>query len=179
MGTNQSTPAPERPLPDPDIHPSSPPDGPGTIPPPATPQPDPDTLRQSNPNAGSPDHGLGGGMGVSSERFPVDPQSIDGTGSRGTATRMPDGTWPTLKGGGDEPDQDAEPPNQGTPHPQDPAEGPEYDPRMAAATQEWREDQPAANVQPDPPPVPGATSGTNWQGIDRTVGEENPAGRDS
>lgn len=92
-------PAPEPPLPDPDVQPSSPPGGPQIIPAPATPpgEPGPDPapateVRRSNPNAGSP-AGLAGDLGLSSERVPRDPGSIEGTGSRGSATEATDGTW--------------------------------------------------------------------------------------
>ncbi len=90
-------------------------------------------------------------MGISSERIPDDPGSIEGTGSRGSATDTADGTWPTLAGGGagngDEEEDETE---VRPPHPQEPAEGPEMDDRQQVATQEWRDDQPAANVGPVP-----------------------------
>lgn len=89
------------PLPEPDVLPSSTPDGPQVIPSPSTPEgepgpdPAPDTdVRDSDPNAASR-HGLAGDLGVSSERVPDDPSSIEGTGSRGTAVGQTNGTWPT------------------------------------------------------------------------------------
>jgi hypothetical protein len=70
--------------------------GPGPVPPLPDPEPPPpEDVRASNPNAGGR-LGLAGDMGVSSERLPHDPRSIEGTGSRGTATHAPDGVWPTM-----------------------------------------------------------------------------------
>lgn len=86
-------------------------------------------------------------MGVSSERVPQDRDSIEGTGSRGTATSRANGTWATLGGGGG---NDTEPEGDDRPHPQEPAEGPEMDDRQQQATQEWRENEPAVNVEPEP-----------------------------
>jgi len=49
-------------------------------------------------------------MGVSSERVPLDADSIEGTGSHGTATTRANGTWASLRGGGgndtDQPEDD-------------------------------------------------------------------------
>ena len=65
--------------------------------PPGEPGPDPEPeATGSDPNAGGAD-GLGGSMGVSSERVPDEPHSIEGTGSRGTATTRASGTWPTVE----------------------------------------------------------------------------------
>jgi hypothetical protein len=148
--TDPGTPAPDPPLPEPEVQPSSTPDGPQTIPSPSTPEgepgPDPDQvseaeIRASNPNAASV-QGTVGDLGVSSERIPHDTESIEGTGSRGSATHSADGTWPTL---------------------------------VDEGTQEWTKDQPAANVDPVPGGDPQLSSGTEWEGIDRTVGEERPA----
>ncbi len=76
---------------------STPTPTPPTPPEPDTPPlPDPD-VRDSDPSAASR-NGLGGDMGVSSERVPVDPDSIEGTGSRGTATNTANGIWPTDVG---------------------------------------------------------------------------------
>ena len=61
-------------------------------------------------------------MGVSSERVPTDPSSIEGTGSRGTAIENAHGTWPTFLEGGDP--EDDEPETDDRPHTQEPAEGP-------------------------------------------------------
>jgi hypothetical protein len=141
MATNQSTTpsAPDVPVPEPEVKPSSTPDGPQVVPSPSTPpgEPGPDPEPDED-IVGAP----AGAMGVSSERVPADPGSIEGTGSRGTATGSCVGTWPTSKNG---------------------------------VTQEWREDEPAVNVDPAPRSEPGVTSGTHWEGIDRTVGERNPA----
>lgn len=117
------------------------------------PEPEP-RVTDSDPNAGGPE-GLAGGMGVSSERVSDENDSIEGTGSRGTATSRTNGTWPTLDGGGGGNDTD---PDEGDerPHPQEPAEGPEMDDRQQQATQEWRENQPAANVDPVPDEEPRA-----------------------
>lgn len=137
-------------MPEPDVRPSSTPDGPQVVPAPSTPPgepgPDPDPeVTGSDPNAGG-STGLAGAMGVSSERVPLDPGSIEGTGSRGTATSRTNGTWATLGGGSGSDEQETD----DRPHPQEPAEGPEMDDRQQQATQEWRENQPAVNVDPDP-----------------------------
>jgi hypothetical protein len=172
MGTNQAAPsAPDMPVPEPEVKPSSPPEGPQVVPSPSTPpgEPGPDPEPSPPPKddlTGAPT----GSIGVSSERVPADPGSIEGTGSRGTATGAPAGTWPTATEGEPGPE-----PDESRPHRQDPAAGPELGGRERQESQEWREDQPAANVDPVPPAVPGTSSGTDWQGVDRTVGEENPA----
>jgi len=118
------------PVEEPEVLPSSTPDGPQIIPAPSTPpgepgpDPQPDTdLRDSDPNAGG-EAGLAGGMGLSSERVPDDPTSLEGTGSRGTATSRTNGTWATLLADG-RPDGDDEPETDDGPHPQDPAEAPD------------------------------------------------------
>jgi hypothetical protein len=89
--------------PEPEVRPSSTPDGPQTIPAPGTPEgePGPDAPEAfdnaaSNPNSTGP-AGLSGGMGVSSERTgPAgsDPRSgspVEGTGSKGGAVSRTDG----------------------------------------------------------------------------------------
>jgi hypothetical protein len=90
--------------PEPEVLPSSTPDGPQVIPSPATPEgePGPDAPadyanRPSNPNSTGPE-GLSGGMGVSSERTGpegADPRNagggIAGTGSKGGAVHRTDG----------------------------------------------------------------------------------------
>lgn len=161
-GPGAPSPTPDPPLPEPDIKPSSTPDGPQTIPSPSTPlgEPGPDpqsnlesnrqpdrAVRGSSPHDAD-DRGLGGSMGVSSERMPHDANSIEGTGSHGTATELPNGTWPTMAGGGqgESPDEH-QPPAESEPrppHPQEPAEGPEMDDLQQAATQGWRDKQPPA-----------------------------------
>jgi hypothetical protein len=99
-------------VPEPEVRPSSTPDGPQTIPAPTTPEGEPGPSaptrdeefdnRGSNPNSTGP-HGLSGDMGVSSERTgpasregrPVGGGSggIEGTGSRGTAVQRTDGEF--------------------------------------------------------------------------------------
>ena len=100
-------------VPDPEVKPSSNPDGPQTIPTPHNPphenpmgDPDPEPAekvhfdpRASNPNSGG-DQGLAGDMGVSSERTGPsgsDPAvaGVQGTGSKGTAVGQTDGTFDT------------------------------------------------------------------------------------
>jgi hypothetical protein len=96
--------------PDPEIKPSSTPDGPQTVPAPDNPphesrMGDPGggvhfDNRSSNPNSGG-DAGLSGDMGVSSERTGpsgVDPAraGVEGTGSKGTAVGQTDGTVDTT-----------------------------------------------------------------------------------
>lgn len=102
MSTDPST------TPDPEVLPSSTPDGPQTIPAPTTPEgePGPDAPERfenaaSNPNSTGP-AGLSGGMGVSSERTgPAgeDPRGLDtgiaGTGSKGGAVSRTDGGFDT------------------------------------------------------------------------------------
>jgi hypothetical protein len=94
--------------PEPEVLPSSTPDGPQTIPVPGTPpgEPGPDAPerfdnRASNPNSGG-SAGLSGDMGVSSERTgPADPDPRDagagiaGTGSKGSAVGRTDGGFDT------------------------------------------------------------------------------------
>jgi hypothetical protein len=105
-------------VPDPEIKPSSTPDGPQTIPTPnnpphespmGDPQPQPETqpgesvhfdLRASNPNSGG-DDGLTGEMGISSERtgpagFNPTESDVEGTGSKGTSVSQTDGTADTT-----------------------------------------------------------------------------------
>ncbi len=107
--------------PDPQVLPSSTPDGPQVIPTEGTPegQPEPDPQqtgfdnRASNPNSGGP-AGLSGGMGVSSERTGPeggDPRgmggggaSFTGTGSKGGATGRTDGGLDTSPTTFDAPD---------------------------------------------------------------------------
>lgn len=113
-------------IPEPEVLPSSTPDGPQTIPSPTTPEgePGPDPVgdpvgggasvpfdnRDSNPNSSGP-AGLAGGMGVSSERTgPAadDPASaaggIEGTGSKGGAVYRTDGGLDTSRTSFDAPD---------------------------------------------------------------------------
>ncbi len=96
--------------PDPEVKPSSTPDGPQTIPsedpPHSNPLGDPEPEdgvhfdnRASNPSSGG-DGGLSGDLGISSERTGPDgvepPRSgVQGTGSRGTAVGQTDGTFDT------------------------------------------------------------------------------------
>jgi hypothetical protein len=88
---------------EPEVHPSSTPDGPQTIPAPGTPAgepgPDADQLdeptRASNPSSGGP-QGLAGDLGISSERTGPAGQDpvgfeIAGTGSKGGAVGRTDG----------------------------------------------------------------------------------------
>ena len=105
-------------VPDPEIKPSSTPDGPQTIPTPhnpphespmGDPEPQPETqpgesvhfdLRASNPNSGG-DDGLTGEMGISSERtgpagFNPAASDVEGTGSKGTSVSQTDGTADTT-----------------------------------------------------------------------------------
>ncbi len=79
-------PTPPPPLPEPNVQPSSTPDGPATIPAPSTP-------------LGEPGPDPQGGMGVSSERVPHDPDSLEGTGSHGTAVDTADGYLPPAQAG--------------------------------------------------------------------------------
>ena len=98
-------------VPDPEVQPSSTPDGPQTIPAPATPEGEPGPSaptrdafenRGSNPNSTGP-HGLSGDMGVSSERTGPAAQEgrpvgqghggIEGTGSKGGAVHRTDGEF--------------------------------------------------------------------------------------
>ena len=97
-------------VPEPEVQPSSTPDGPQTIPAPTTPEGEPGPSaptrsaefenRGSNPNSTGP-HGLAGDMGVSSERTGPAAQEgrrvgeglggIEGTGSKGGAVHRTDG----------------------------------------------------------------------------------------
>jgi hypothetical protein len=99
-------------VPEPEVQPSSTPDGPQTIPAPTTPEGEPGPSaptraqvaenRASNPNSTGP-HGLSGDMGVSSERTgPASTEGrpvggglggIEGTGSKGTAVQRTDGEF--------------------------------------------------------------------------------------
>jgi hypothetical protein len=104
-------------VPDPEIKPSSTPDGPQTIPTPhnpphespmGDPEPQPATqpgesvhfdLRASNPSSGG-DDGLTGEMGISSERTGPGGHNpavsgVQGTGSKGTSVAQTDGTGDT------------------------------------------------------------------------------------
>ena len=99
-------------VPDPEVKPSSTPDGPQTIPTPdnpphESPMGDPGEergsvhfdLRASNPSSGG-DGGLTGGMGISSERTGPDGHNpavsgVQGTGSKGTSVAQTDGTGDT------------------------------------------------------------------------------------
>lgn len=97
-------------VPDPEVKPSSTPDGPQTIPPedpPHTnPMGDPEPkesvhfdLRASNPSSGG-DGGLTGEMGISSERTGPGGHNpavsgVQGTGSKGTSVAQTDGTGDT------------------------------------------------------------------------------------
>ena len=94
--------------PQPQVVPSSTPSGPSTIPAPSTPEgepgPDPEDVVDtdvvdSNPNSGGPQR-LAGDMGVSSERRGADlpRDTVQGTGSRGSATTETDGTGYTTGG---------------------------------------------------------------------------------
>jgi hypothetical protein len=117
-------------------------------------------VQESNPNAGGPP-GLSGGMGVSSERTgPLgdDPAvaGVQGTGSHGTASEGTDGVSATSRA------EVAEAP------------GPEMDDTQQEATQSWRDGQPAAGG--DQPNDAAHDAGpSRATGIDRTVGEANPA----
>ena len=152
------------PVSDPEVKPSSTPDGPQVVPAPDTPEgePGPDPAeaigefdnREANPNSGGP-LGLQGEMGISSERTGPggpDPRGTDtgiqGTGSRGGALVNTDGegdTRPTR--------WDAVDVSQG-----ELAEHETEDTDGAARRTAVTDD-----------------SGT-WQGIDRTVGEPKPDG---
>lgn len=99
---------------EPEVHPSSTPDGPQTIPSPDTPagEPGPDHLdeptRASNPNSAGP-QGLAGDMGISSEQTGPrghDPRGseIAGTGSKGGAVGRTDGGKDTSSTAFDAPD---------------------------------------------------------------------------
>jgi hypothetical protein len=114
MSTDPSDPL--APSTEPEVLPSSTPDGPQVIPthgtPAGEPGPDPDQLdeptRASNPNSGGP-QGLSGDMGISSERTgPAgdDPRGFDiaGTGSKGGAVGRTDGGFDTSPTDFDAPD---------------------------------------------------------------------------
>ena len=114
MSTDPSDPL--APSTEPEVLPSSTPDGPQVIPTPGSPggepEPQPDmldeTLRGSNPNSAGP-AGLSGGMGVSSERTgPAGPDhrgfDISGTGSAGGAVYRTDGGNDTSPTSFDAPD---------------------------------------------------------------------------
>jgi len=148
MSTDPST--------EPEVQPSSTPDGPQVVPAPETPEgepgPDPaDTIghfdnRTSNPNSGG-DLGLSGDLGVSSERTGpsgADPRGsgIQGTGTRGGSLAGTDGEGDTRPT-----DWDAVDVSRGDLAAQESAV-----PRQTAVTDD---------------------TGT-WQGIDRTSGEPSP-----
>ena len=101
---------------DPEVLPSSTPDGPQTIPTPGTPAgepgPDRDQLdeptRASNPSSGGP-QGLAGDLGISSERTGPEGQApvgfdVAGTGSKGGAVGRTDGGIDTSPTAFDAPD---------------------------------------------------------------------------
>jgi len=149
MSTDPSAAPGGDPVDNPEVQPSSTPDGPQVVPAPDTPEgepgPDPeDTVghfdnRTSNPNSGG-DLGLTGDMGISSERTGPDGpdprgSGIEGTGSRGGAVAGTDGVGDTRPT-----EWDAVDVSQGE------------DPRETAITDD---------------------TGT-WQGINRTVGEPRP-----
>lgn len=120
-------------------------------------------VQDSNPNASGP-HRLEGDLGISSERTGPAGQKdsadegIQGTGSHGTAPGSTDGVMDTSRGGGD---------GDFVGHQPAGADGPEMDDTQQQATQEWRDDQPAAST--DTEAEAGKAS------IDRTVGESNTA----
>lgn len=112
----------------------------------------------SNPNAGGP-QGLRGGMGVSSERTGPDggtpaesvDEGIQGTGTKGTATTSTEGTMDTERVHSEDPAEgrsDIGTSGADTAEPTDVSSGPEMDDRQQAATQEWRDSEPAAR-EPD------------------------------
>jgi hypothetical protein len=141
--------------PEPEVQPSSTPEGPQVIPTPATPEgepgPNPDEVdnRTSNPNSGGPD-GLAGDLGISSERTrPSDAGAglgIEGTGTRGTALGRTDGqldTSPADWGGTDVSQSELHPDRDD-----------ELDESTGAPNTGWRPDA--------------------EQNVDRTVGEPRP-----
>lgn len=119
-------------------------------------------VQDSNPNAAGR-HGLAGEMGVSSERTgpfgggDTADEGIQGTGSHGSAAERTEGKMQTNPGGDDTVRQ----------HTEEPAEGPEMDDTQQEATQDWREDQPAAESntaevpshESDPSKNPGHSHG--------------------
>jgi len=128
-------------------------------------------VRESNPNGSGPE-GLEGDLGISSERTgpegaaPLD-QGIEGTGSHGSAPQSTDGTFETTRG--TTRDQ-SEVPRE---HPQEPSEGSEG---PGTETQ----DAPARTSTEDPAegpddPEKDGENRSRASGIDRTVGEDNPA----
>lgn len=141
--------------PEPNVEPSSTPDGPQVIPTPGTPEgepgPDADEAdnRTSNPNSGAPE-GLAGDMGISSERTrPTQAAAglgIEGTGTKGSASHRTDGQVDTSPGAWDATDV-----SQPELHP-DRAD--ELDESTGAPKTGWRPDAD--------------------QNIDRTVGEPRP-----
>jgi hypothetical protein len=143
-------------VPEPEVKPSSTPDGPQTIPSPddpaeSSPMSDPDPqpgesvhfdLRASNPSSGG-DDGLTGEMGISSERTgpagfnPAD-TDVQGTGSKGTSVGQTDGTTDTTP-------------------------------------TEWDAvDVSQKDVQTDPQPDGTSAFSDDKENVDRTVGEPRP-----
>ena len=144
--------------------------------------------RDSNPNAAGP-QGLRGDMGVSSERTGPSggteaesaDEGVQGTGTTGSATENTEGTMSTdrkhteepAEGGRDTGTSGADTPDtseggssasrtsSGEGDDPEGAHGPEMDDTQQRATQQWREDQPAA--------------GDDDGEINRTVGESNTA----
>ncbi len=116
--------------------------------------------RAGNPSGESPEH-LAGDLGVSSERqAPF--EGIDGTGSAGTAVDHTDGTLETH------PEVTGSQQPGATPHPQDPAEGPDE-----PAHDEPGQNGDAPRVHPEDPAEGADDESTT--GVDRTVGESNTA----
>jgi hypothetical protein len=141
--------------PEPEVQPSSTPDGPQVIPTTGTPEgepgPDPDEVdnRTSNPSSGGPD-GLAGDLGISSERTrPTGDNAalgVEGTGTKGTTKNRTDGqadTSPTT--------WDATDVSQPERHPD---RSDELDDASGAPKTGWRPDA--------------------EQNVDRTVGEPRP-----
>lgn len=129
-------------------------------------------VRESNPSGSGP-QGLEGDLGISSERTGPEGASapanegIEGTGSHGSAPQSTDGTFETTRG--TTRDQ-SEVPRE---HPQEPSEGSEAPgTETPDAPERTSTEDPAEG--PDDPEKDGENR-SRASGVDRTVGEDNPA----
>jgi len=130
-------------------------------------------VRESNPSGSGP-RGLEGDLGISSERTgpegsrPTD-RGIEGTGSHGSAPQGTDGTFETTRATAE---GQSEVPRE---HPQQPAEGPDADePGTGAPGGPERTSTEDPAEGPDDPEKDGENR-SRASGVDRTVGEDNPA----
>ena len=128
-------------------------------------------IRESNPSGSGP-RGLEVHLGNSSERpgpegaRPAD-RGVEGTGSHGSAPESTDGTFDTARSTATD---DSEVPRE---HPQEPSEGgDEPGTTTPDAPERTSTEEPAEG--PDDPDKVGENR-ARATGIDRTVGEENPA----